>query len=278
MDKRGGSGRAFWPSNRLILRQPSHSTLELDIATWIESCCTRPWLSFALTSQFDLLRRASSCCSGASAALNTPVLKRGPSQLHLPLLNFSCLASCTSTRKRSKQSAAVDETSSFDSRKGWVSPRDGTSAMLASVGTRANHRQLFTSTSVCRCSFLCSDTYFLRPCTSHVVCFHAEDPKQLTHPFFSQLGCTSLVAHAARSGCGRPERKIRMADRWPNGSPSSRWECCCAGGNGFERNAPVESSGLSASTSGVYTLPVNVVTHWWGAKRLLADDLHPWSH
>ena len=33
MDKRGGSGRAFWPSNRLILRQPSHSTLELDIAT-----------------------------------------------------------------------------------------------------------------------------------------------------------------------------------------------------------------------------------------------------
>ena len=33
--------------------------------------------------------------------------------------------------------------------------------------------------------FLCSDTYFLRPCTSHVVCFHAEDPKQLTHPFFS---------------------------------------------------------------------------------------------
>ena len=32
---------------------------------------------------------------------------------------------------------------------------------------------------------LCSDTYFLRPCTSHVVRFHAEDPKQLTHPFFS---------------------------------------------------------------------------------------------
>ena len=33
MDKRGGSGWAFWPSNRLILRQPSHSTLELEIAT-----------------------------------------------------------------------------------------------------------------------------------------------------------------------------------------------------------------------------------------------------
>ena len=58
------------------------------------------------------------CCSGASAAINTPVLKRGPSQQHLPLLNFCCLASCTSTRKRSKQFAAVDETSSFDSRKG----------------------------------------------------------------------------------------------------------------------------------------------------------------
>ena len=36
MDKRGGSGWAFWPSNRLILRQPSHSTLELEIATWIK--------------------------------------------------------------------------------------------------------------------------------------------------------------------------------------------------------------------------------------------------
>lgn len=36
MDNRGGSGWAFWPSNRLILRQPSHSTLELKIATWIK--------------------------------------------------------------------------------------------------------------------------------------------------------------------------------------------------------------------------------------------------
>ena len=87
MDKSGGSGWAFWPSNRLLkATRPLHpwtGNCHMD-----KDCCTRSWLSFALTSQFDLLRRASSCCSGASAALNSFFLKRGPRSAAPPPFEF----------------------------------------------------------------------------------------------------------------------------------------------------------------------------------------------
>ena len=71
-----------------------------------------------------------------------------------PFCFLSCLAFCTSIRQRATRFAAVDDSSYFVSRKGCASPRDGTSAMFASVGILANHMQLLMSTSVRKWSFM----------------------------------------------------------------------------------------------------------------------------
>ena len=57
--------------------------------------------------------------------------------------------------------------------------------------------------------YLCSDTYSLRSCDRHAVCFCAER-SGAANSSFSRLGCNIGIAIAARSGLGYRQRYTKI--------------------------------------------------------------------